>query len=207
MEYWTAMAGGALLAAVPLLHRAASGRSLAVSGRYTALVDRALDGPGEPDVDLSEDEMSAALEAMALEAFGADAVAAAALDTEPVPSDMPAAPVGAPRQPLAMHVLFLLAIGLGGLLSAALAGDWAAAFDLHGAGFHARYGAGMNPLAIAALVVGGSLVGFGTRMAGGCTSGHGLCGVSRFERGSLVATSVFFGVGVLTTLALDWMVS
>lgn len=50
------------------------------------------------------------------------------------------------------------------------------------------------------LVVAGLLVGFGTRLGSGCTSGHGVCGVSRFSRRSLVATATFIGFGVLTVL-------
>jgi len=52
------------------------------------------------------------------------------------------------------------------------------------------------------LLLGGLCVGFGTRMAGGCTSGHGLCGVSRFQPGSLVATVAFFATGVAVSFAL-----
>ena len=56
------------------------------------------------------------------------------------------------------------------------------------------------------LVTGGLLVGFGTRMAGGCTSGHGLCGVSRAQVGSLVATAGFFGAGIVTALVMGvWL--
>ncbi len=49
-----------------------------------------------------------------------------------------------------------------------------------------------------AILVGGLLVGFGTRLGSGCTSGHGLCGLARFSRRSMVATAVFFGVAILT---------
>lgn len=48
------------------------------------------------------------------------------------------------------------------------------------------------------LVVGGLLVGFGTRLGSGCTSGHGLCGIARSSKRSVVATAVFFGVAMLT---------
>ena len=48
------------------------------------------------------------------------------------------------------------------------------------------------------LVAAGLLVGFGTRLGSGCTSGHGLCGVARLSRRSIVATSVFFGVAMIT---------
>jgi len=45
------------------------------------------------------------------------------------------------------------------------------------------------------LAVAGVLVGFGTQMAGGCTSGHGVCGVSRLSPRSIVATATFMAVG------------
>jgi uncharacterized protein len=49
-----------------------------------------------------------------------------------------------------------------------------------------------------AILVGGLLVGFGTRLGSGCTSGHGLCGMARISRRSIVATAVFFSVAMLT---------
>lgn len=49
-----------------------------------------------------------------------------------------------------------------------------------------------------ALVVGGLLVGVGTRCAGGCTSGHGVCGLSQLSLRSLVATLCFMGTGIAT---------
>lgn len=48
------------------------------------------------------------------------------------------------------------------------------------------------------LVLAGLLVGFGTRLGSGCTSGHGVCGLSRYSPRSLAATFVFFSVGILT---------
>ncbi len=47
------------------------------------------------------------------------------------------------------------------------------------------------PLAPAAAIAAGLLVGFGTRLGSGCTSGHGVCGLSRFSLRSLVATGTF----------------
>jgi uncharacterized protein len=52
------------------------------------------------------------------------------------------------------------------------------------------------PLALTG--VAGLLVGFGTSLGGGCTSGHGVCGVSRLAPRSLVATSTFLVTGMLT---------
>jgi uncharacterized membrane protein YedE/YeeE len=48
------------------------------------------------------------------------------------------------------------------------------------------------------LMVAGLLVGFGTRLGSGCTSGHGLCGIARLSKRSIVASAVFFGVAMLT---------
>jgi uncharacterized membrane protein YedE/YeeE len=51
------------------------------------------------------------------------------------------------------------------------------------------------------LIAGGLLVGFGTRLGGGCTSGHGVCGVSRFSTRSLVATALFMAAGAAVVFA------
>ncbi len=48
------------------------------------------------------------------------------------------------------------------------------------------------------LVISGVMVGFGTRLARGCTSGHGICGMARGSRASIVATCVFIMTAVLT---------
>jgi uncharacterized membrane protein YedE/YeeE len=50
------------------------------------------------------------------------------------------------------------------------------------------------------LIIGGAMVGFGTRLSGGCTSGHGISGISRFSLRSIIATITFMLVGILTVL-------
>ena len=55
-----------------------------------------------------------------------------------------------------------------------------------------------NPYPLPLLVVAGVLVGFGTRLGGGCTSGHGVCGISRFSIASLIATATFIAAGAAT---------
>ena len=93
---------------------------------------------------------------------------------------------------------FLVGIVAGGSVSALLAGV-GPTFDV-GETYRALIGSG--PVAWIALFVGGALVGFGTRMAAGCTSGHGLVGVARLRPGSLVATACFFGTGIAVSFAL-----
>jgi uncharacterized protein len=51
-------------------------------------------------------------------------------------------------------------------------------------------------------VIAGLLVGFGTRMGSGCTSGHGICGIGRLSLRSLVATCVFMATGIITVLVV-----
>ena len=54
----------------------------------------------------------------------------------------------------------------------------------------------------AAIIAGGLLVGFGTRLANGCTSGHGICGIARLSTRSITATIVFMATGALTVFFL-----
>lgn len=58
----------------------------------------------------------------------------------------------------------------------------------------------------ALLVVGGLLVGFGTALGSGCTSGHGICGVSRFSLRSITATGVFLISGIVTVYVVKHII-
>tara|TARA_Y100000768_G_C23788460_1_gene591452 strand:+ start:221 stop:661 length:441 start_codon:yes stop_codon:yes gene_type:complete len=63
-----------------------------------------------------------------------------------------------------------------------------------------------NPIII---ILGGLLVGYGTQLGSGCTSGHGICGIGRLSVRSIIGTCVFVGMGVLTVLLtriLGWVV-
>jgi uncharacterized membrane protein YedE/YeeE len=65
-----------------------------------------------------------------------------------------------------------------------------------------------TPLALISLVLGGFLVGFGTRYANGCTSGHAIMGLSLFNVGSLVAVLGFFAGGLLVShFVMPWLMS
>ena len=58
---------------------------------------------------------------------------------------------------------------------------------------------GSTPVPMGLAIAGGLFVGFGTRLGQGCTSGHGVCGLSRFSGRSLVATLTFMATGALST--------
>lgn len=88
--------------------------------------------------------------------------------------------------PRAAAFAFLIGLPLGALLVSRLTGAAAPAF------------AGPVPLVIAGL-----LVGLGTRLGSGCTSGHGVCGMSRLSRRSLVATASFMTSGIATVTVMN----
>jgi hypothetical protein len=192
LPFWL---GGLCLALVPVLHWLLLNRALAVSGRFTALVDRVRFGKPEP-VSADTDALVAALRAETIAAFGEGAVTAP--DASPAP---PASVVLPAPSPSYVHLVFFASLTLGGALSAALAGAFAPTAGLHGEVF-AGIVAALGVPAPVLLGFGGLLVGFGTRMASGCTSGHGLCGLSQLQPGSAVATASFFGAGVAVSLAL-----
>ena len=122
------------------------------------------------------------------------------------PKDAPAPDCGAPAGGVgptprfSAWTTFLVAIVVGGALSALLAGQPSPTTDV-GPSFAGSFGVGVP--AVLTLLVGGAMVGLGTRMAGGCTSGHGLCGNARLHPGSIVATVTFFGTGVAMSFLLE----
>ncbi len=81
---------------------------------------------------------------------------------------------------------FIIGLPLGAFAIVSLTGAGAPAF------------AGPMTLAIA-----GVIVGIGTRLGSGCTSGHGVCGMSRFSQRSLVATATFMATGFATVAAMN----
>ncbi len=91
---------------------------------------------------------------------------------------------------------FLGGLVLGGVLSAVLGGGWEPTWAL--GMFDTEVGWGPTGK-VMWMFGGGLLIGFGTRLAGGCTSGHGIFGLSNLEVPSLVATVSFMGAGVVTT--------
>ena len=100
---------------------------------------------------------------------------------------------------------------LGGLLKASQESkQWRVLF-LFGLFFAGSLGAAFLPEQIQipqdhslmALGAAGLLVGFGTRLGNGCTSGHGICGLSRFSKRSLIAVIVFMATGFITATSIQ----
>ena len=101
------------------------------------------------------------------------------------------------------RLAFLAGLVLGGALSAAAGGGWAPFWDLGSL----DAALGLGPAAkLAWMAGGGLLIGFGTRLAGGCTSGHGIFGLSNLERASLESVLAFMASGIVTTHLVWWVV-
>ena len=94
---------------------------------------------------------------------------------------------------------FLAGLLLGGFLSAALGGGWSPTWALGMWDQAVGLGHGAK---LAWMFAGGVLTGFGTRLANGCTSGHGIFGNSNFELPSMLASASFMVAGVATTQLL-----
>jgi uncharacterized protein len=87
------------------------------------------------------------------------------------------------REEVAWRVLFVAGLLVGGVLFAVFQ-PAALAIDV--------------PPSARVTIAGGILVGVGTRLSGGCTSGHGVCGISRLSLRSIAATLTFLAAGMLT---------
>lgn len=60
----------------------------------------------------------------------------------------------------------------------------------------------VTPAPLGLAIVAGALVGIGTTLANGCTSGHGVCGIGRLRKRSIVATLIFMTTGILSTFIM-----
>jgi uncharacterized membrane protein YedE/YeeE len=112
-----------------------------------------------------------------------------------------AASAAAPSR-LGFRAYLLAGLLVGGLLYAVTLGSWAPSFtypDIEGPT------AGSVVRQAILLVVAGGLMGFGARTAGGCTSGHGLCGMSLGSPASAVSTMTFFATAVALAEAFRWI--
>jgi uncharacterized protein len=180
MTLWPWWLGALALAAVSLGYAFFVRRPLGVSGLISTALSR------EKDDDLDDAALIAALAEATRAQFGEV--------KQEAPSSVPIAA----RLGWGSSVLFLVGIAGGGFLSMVLSGTLSITSMPTGVYAHFFDGA----LAFVALFVGGILVGAGTTLAGGCTSGHGLVGCARMQPGSLAATASFFGTAIAVSFAL-----
>jgi hypothetical protein len=212
--YWPWWAGAAGLALITINYALTTDRSFGVSSAWDRVLhwrrERRLERMDEEFTD--ERALAEALAVATAEHFGTDYAAPTVppvpygtsqpvqTDVEPTLNEDTSAlsPV-----PLVTQAALLVSIFLGGLIAAVTSGQFHLRFDM-GPGFRDVVTANPTTM-IVLLFIGGVLVGFGTRLAGGCSSGHGLNGCGRLRPVSLVATAVFFGTAVAVSFLL-WKV-
>lgn len=215
-SYWPWWAGAIGLALVTINHTLITDRSLGVSAAWDRVLhwrrERRLERMDEEFTD--DQALAEALAAATAEHFGTDTGASTVpqvpygnsqpleTDAESAASERPAATSLRPA-PLVTQAALLMSIFLGGFIAAVTSGRFHLRYDM-GPGFRNLVTADSTTM-IAVLFVGGVLVGFGTRLAGGCSSGHGLSGCGRLRPVSIVATAVFFGTAVAVSFLL-WKV-
>ncbi|MFU8850983.1 YeeE/YedE family protein [Micromonospora sp. SL1-18] len=214
-EYWPWWAGAAGLALTTINYAVTTDRSFGVSGAW----DRVLNWRAERRVERVNAQfadagvLAEALAAATADQFGAGSAAPARPtphgDTRtPGPDVRPPAPTSSSMTsllpaPLVTQAALLLSIFVGAWVAAVASGRFQLRLDM---GDAFRQIVTDKPAAmVGTLFVGGVLVGFGTRLAGGCSSGHGLNGCGRLQPVSMVATAVFFGTGILVSFLL-WKV-
>ena len=199
---WPWYVGGVVLAVVVLGHGLVLRRLLQGSGRVSALVDRVRLGASEDEA-LSPEELLASLEeetarlaaSLGVEMPNHGPEASTQDEQTRAASELRLAPQPRPLE----HLAFFVGLALGGLGMALWSGAWSPTMALSGVGLERAF----DGFQIPALLIGGLFVGFGTRMCGGCTAGHGLCGLGRMQPGSALATAAFFGGGVLVARILE----
>lgn len=102
--------------------------------------------------------------------------------------------------PWTAHLVFLLSMFIGGALWALYTGDLHFHFGM--SEFHKLFSNNNNWTLGLAMLTGGIMVGIGTQMAGGCSSGHGLSGCASFSWVSMLATAIFFMTAVAVSIAI-----
>jgi hypothetical protein len=221
-NYWPWWAGALGLAIITINYTLTTDRSFGVSSAW----DRVLHWRSERLIERQESEftddraLAEALATATAEQFGTLPPAAADSSysahrgvrtrsetrtraPHPGPAAHPPAVVSQRPTPLVAQAALLLSIFVGGWAAAVTAGRFQLRFDM-GDGFR-QIVTDKPAEMIGVLFAGGILVGFGTRLAGGCSSGHGLSGCGRLRPVSILATAVFFGTAVVVSFLL-WKV-
>ena len=208
--YWTWWMGALGLAFLTVGFWVATGNTLGVSSSWDRLVSfregRKAQKANEAMAKASASDIERAMMEATLAEFGDDLSDDMHEQMRQMESSQPTQrPDHSSREqraPFGAHVLFLIFMTLGGTLAAFTVGDLNIQHDM-GEKFVSFFGNGVVSWIV--LLVGGLLVGFGTRMGGGCTSGHGLSGCSRLQFGSLVGTAAFFGAAIGVSMLLAAM--
>jgi uncharacterized membrane protein YedE/YeeE len=203
MEYWPWWIGALALGCTSVIYLLVMGRLLGVSGSWAKVVywkENRRNEIASQQLINNQSEVNDVLMAETLAEFGEEAVAElqAAPGEQPITtSDLKA------ESPWAGHLTFLLSMLLGSLLVTYFTGQIEFRLDL--SDIHTSIFGELWEVWLA-LLFGGLMVGFGTQMAGGCTSGHGLSGCSRLIPSSLIATISFMLAAIVLSMLMEVMI-
>ena len=208
MEYWSWWLGGAALGLFAVIFSLLTGKPLGVSGSWLSIARRKDDSilkESAKTLEGNEEEIKDDLMAMTMAEFGDGVV-------EDIPQrregEANAEVSNGPKlkqdfTPWTVHVLFLVTMFLGSYIASITTGDFSWSLEL--SELHTQIFENDGE-AWLALLFGGMMVGFGTQMAGGCTSGHGLSGSAQLIPASLLSTAIFFGSATALTILMNAMV-
>lgn len=207
IEYWPWWLGALGLWGVCCANFILLRRLLGVSGSWAKVVgwreSRKLEKASQHLVQ-NQDEISSALMAETLAEFGEDALQEFQSKPEAVVEKKKVALDNLESStPWTVHLTFLICMFIGAIGIASVTGQFELRHEL--SPVHSQiFG---EPWEVwLALLFGGMMVGFGTQMAGGCSSGHGLSGCARLIPASLLATMVFMVSAIFLSMLMEVMI-
>jgi len=197
-EYWSWWQGGLALAALIILFRVLLHRPLGVSGSWTIIAASRQELRQNQQANAFVDDaqaMNTALMAATLAQFGSDALNKQM--TENDPSQASSVSIKNTSSSVGQHATFLISIFIGSMMSAIYTGTLSWDLELSEMLTSLSHGLMQSWMY---LLLGGVMVGFGTQMAAGCTSGHGLSGCAQMSGASFLASLVFFSSAIATAV-------
>ena len=206
MEYWEWWIGALALGFFAVFFSLFTGKPLGVSGSWLSIARRKDDAilkASSKALEADPEQVKSDLMAMTMAEFGEDVLTdtpqrregeanAVVTDTAKLKQDY---------TPWTVHVIFLVTMFFGSYLATLYTtGDFSLSIEL--SSLHSKIFENTGE-AWLALLFGGMMVGFGTQMAGGCTSGHGLSGCAQLVPASLLSTVVFMGSASALTILMN----
>ncbi|MEJ2142235.1 MAG: YeeE/YedE thiosulfate transporter family protein [Gammaproteobacteria bacterium] len=197
MEYWSWWIGALALGIFAVIYGLLTSKPLGVSGSWLRIANWRDDKDLKEAEDFFEDKDAAADDLMAatLAEFGDDVIKNS--DEPEVIQNTSTPAAKSATVPAGAHLVFLASMFLGSFITTMLHGGFEIQFEL--SEIHTRI-FGDTWEVWASLFCGGVMVGFGTQMAGGCTSGHGLSGCAQFVPASLLSTVIFMSSAIVLSL-------
>jgi len=208
MEYWAWWIGALALGLFSVAFSLLTGKPLGVSGSWLSIARRKDDAilkASAEALDGDQEQVKDDLMAMTMAEFGEDALAdnPQRRDGESNAEVTNEVKLKQDYTPWTVHVFFLVTMFLGSYIASITTGEYSLSIEL--SALHAKIFENTGE-AWLALLFGGMMVGFGTQMAGGCTSGHGLSGCAQLIPASMLSTVVFFGSATALTLLMNMMI-